>query len=101
VQGVLQLVPGSVGHVPDAREETDGGWGWLGVSGACVHAVLCRRAWGLWRRRRRGRRRKPTGGPRVGVGVRAAAEDAEVDGRTVASGVDTHFGAGGGDGPVL
>jgi len=37
----------------------------------------------------------------VGVGVRAAAEDAEVDGRTVASGVDARVGAGGDDGPVL
>jgi len=41
------------------------------------------------------------GGPRVGVGVRAAAEDAEVDGHTVASGVDARVSAGGGDGPVL
>jgi len=67
VQGVLQLVPGSVGHVPDAREETDGGWGWPGAGGACVLAVLRRGAWGLWRQRRRGRRKEATGGPRVGV----------------------------------
>jgi len=34
VQGVLQLVPGSVGHVPDVREEAGGGCNWPGVGGA-------------------------------------------------------------------
>jgi len=101
VQGMLQLVPGSVGHVPDVREEASGDCNWPGVGGACVRPVCRRRAWGLRGRQRRGRRRKATGGPRVGVGVRASAEDAEINGLSDASGVDACVGTGGGDGAVL
>jgi len=49
VQGVLQLVPGSVGHVPDVRDEASGDRDGLQVCRAHVRPVRrwwTRRVWG-------------------------------------------------------